>query len=79
MKTLAEIETLLVDNSKEIEEMSFDHDLGENEPTGYDIAKWLAENCLERWPLVVKVHSQNPVGAENIRNFDGFVRRRLLV
>ncbi|KAJ31750.1 cyclic-phosphate processing receiver domain-containing protein [Sulfitobacter pontiacus] len=58
--------------------ISFDHDLGENEPTGYDIAKKLvagdlgelAGNDFERGlptDFSFYVHSQNPVGAENIR------------
>lgn len=62
--------------------VSFDHDLGDwtivaqrpvlpdyEEKTGYDCAKWLINYCLCRdidlpeW----RVHSANPVGAENIR------------
>lgn len=47
--------------------ISFDHDLGEGK-TGYDCAKFLISYCLDNnlslpnW----KVHSQNPVGKENI-------------
>ncbi len=47
--------------------ISFDHDLGE-ENTGYDCAKFLVEYCLDhrrRLPAW-HVHSQNPVGKENI-------------
>jgi hypothetical protein len=72
-----EFETLLRSSTEVIEVMSFDHDLGE-EMDGYRIAKWLAEHHLERWPLEVRVHSDNPPGAANIRAFDAFVRRRLL-
>jgi len=52
--------------------ISFDHDLGNNVPTGYDLAKYLVN-----WDLNVgnmpdnfsfEVHSANPVGAANIRN-----------
>lgn len=48
--------------------ISFDHDLGQ-EKTGYDCAKWLVDYCLEtNYPLpIVIVHSQNPVGKENIQ------------
>lgn len=50
--------------------ISFDHDLGADEPTGYDFAKWLVEQDLEHETLPkgfkFDVHSQNPVGAENI-------------
>jgi hypothetical protein len=47
--------------------ISFDHDLGLEE-SGYDCAKWLVNYCLDndyRLPQF-NVHSQNPVGKENI-------------
>lgn len=47
--------------------ISFDHDLGA-EKSGYDCAKYLVNYCLNKeykLPLF-KVHSQNPVGRENI-------------
>lgn len=52
--------------------ISFDHDLGENTPTGFDIAKWLVEMdqdnvCTMPETFSFNVHSANPVGAENIR------------
>ncbi|TDL81365.1 hypothetical protein E2L08_06780 [Palleronia sediminis] len=60
---------------------SFDHDLGEGMETGLDIAKFMVEQDLEyragerATPLPVGfsfyVHSQNPVGAENIRSYLG--------
>ena len=47
--------------------ISFDHDLGW-EKTGYDCAKWLVEFCLDKNLILpeFQVHSQNPVGKENI-------------
>lgn len=43
--------------------IDFDHDLGEGK-TGYDIAKWLIEyNYFGKF----RIHSMNPVGANNIR------------
>ena len=47
--------------------ISFDHDLGE-EFSGYDCAKYLVDYCLDhQLPLPdFVVHSQNPVGKENI-------------
>ena len=57
--------------------ISFDHDLGED-LSGYDCAKYLVEYCLEhQLPLPdYQVHSQNPVGKENIErlleNFRSF-------
>jgi len=51
--------------------ISFDHDLGKGKPTGYDFAKWLVEQhldgAIDLSGLSFYVHSQNPVGAENIR------------
>ena len=54
--------------------ISFDHDLGDNQPTGYDIAKRIADLIMnaeyELDPeFLVLVHSKNPVGAENIRQY----------
>lgn len=49
--------------------ISFDHDLGEG-VTGHDFAKWLVEHCLDARlspDFAFYVHSQNPIGAENIR------------
>jgi len=54
--------------------ISFDHDLGEGK-TGYDCAKWLVEYCLDNQLLFsdFSVHSQNPVGKENIEKlFENF-------
>ena len=57
--------------------ISFDHDLGE-EKTGYDCAKFLVEYCLDHHTKLPEylVHSQNPVGKENIEklldNFSNF-------
>lgn len=52
--------------------ISFDHDLGEGK-NGYDIVKWMIERDLDMqgnfipYEFKYEVHSQNPVGAENIR------------
>lgn len=70
--------------------ISFDHDLGETEPTGYDIAKKLVAGDLGELDgtefasglptdFSFYVHSQNPVGAENIRALlIGYLRFRAL-
>lgn len=52
--------------------ITFDHDLGEDEPTGYDIVKHLCEldmDNIHTFPddFDFYVHSQNVSGAENIR------------
>jgi len=78
VKNLSELQVLLAYQPETIEVMSFDHDLGDGEPDGYQIIKWMAENHLDRWPVEVLVHSANPPGAENIRVFDEFVHNRLL-
>lgn len=61
------------------EHISFDHDLGVDEmgniiPSGYDFAKWLVEMDMNGeitlpTNFTFEVHSQNPVGAENIRAY----------
>jgi len=58
-------------------EISFDHDLGEDQPTGYDLAKWIEEGAAqgEISTIIWEVHSQNPVGAENIRRAMTAARR----
>lgn len=53
--------------------ISFDHDLG-TEETGLTFAKWLGDYILDNPSEIPDsfdffVHSQNPVGAENIRQF----------
>lgn len=63
VRTVEEAKTLLL--TKQVVSMSLDHDLGENQPTGYDLTKWMAEN--DCWPKsYVWVHSMNPVGAQNM-------------
>lgn len=56
--------------------ISFDHDLGENEQTGYDIAKLLVDldmggDCDYALPAEFDfyVHSQNPIGKTNIEAY----------
>ena len=75
---LAELKALLASNQEVIEVMSFDNDLGDGEPEGYDIIKWLANTHLERWPKEIRVHSANPAGAHNIQQYIDFIRRRIL-
>jgi len=50
--------------------VSFDHDLGENEPDGTTCARWLCNYCLVNKLTLPKwsIHSGNPVGAANIRS-----------
>jgi hypothetical protein len=48
--------------------VDFDHDLGEGR-NGHDFAKWLVDRALDGYgfPKSYAVHSQNPIGASNIR------------
>jgi len=60
------------------DEIFFDHDLG-NGPTGYDFAKFLVNEDLNKnsFPIgfCFSVHSANPIGAENIKNLlDTYLR-----
>ena len=52
--------------------ISFDHDLGPFKQSGMDLAKWLVgyimDNDVNIDNFEFYVHSQNPVGAENIRS-----------
>lgn len=57
--------------------ISFDHDLGRDEGTGYDIAKLLVDIDMKTPHDVYKfpadfdfyVHSQNPIGKANIEAY----------
>lgn len=59
--------------------ISFDHDLGDGvAPVGYDntgmgFAKWFADQVMDGADITSDfgfyVHSQNPIGADNIRSF----------
>lgn len=82
-RTAAEAIRLL--ESKVVQLISLDHDLGDDENgTGYEVAKWIEARAFA-WgqgdegglsPLVWAVHSQNPVGHGNmtqaLRNADRF-------
>lgn len=51
--------------------ISFDHDLGDKQPTGKDLADWLVEKDLDEpgflpTNFTFAVHSMNPIGAKNI-------------
>lgn len=52
-----------------VDELSFDHDLGEGVGTGYDLAAWveMTSAVAAIRPFSWAIHSQNPVGAKRIR------------
>lgn len=57
----------------EVSHLSLDHDLGDYEKcgNGYDVAKWIEEQCYSDMgvlvPMHVNLHSANPVGVKNMR------------
>lgn len=65
-----------------VSEISFDHDLGETEETGYFVAKWIEEQAYfgKLKPVKWRIHSANPSGRERIRmamlNADKFWTQR---
>ncbi|KKM69630.1 hypothetical protein LCGC14_1448860 [marine sediment metagenome] len=58
----------------EFDEVSLDHDIasfyGNKEMTGYDIVMWLVQRKVDGTfyvPPVIKVHTANPVGRDNMK------------
>lgn len=54
--------------------ISFDHDLGKGEATGYDIVKELVSRDMDNLVHIPPdfqfyVHSKNPIGAKNIQMY----------
>lgn len=49
-----------------VDHVSLDHDLGENEKTGYDLAKWIEVEAFygRLSKFTWHVHSANPAGAK---------------
>jgi hypothetical protein len=83
VKTAAEAVMFL--NTNKVEEISLDHDLGDDEPNGYVVATFIEERAHD-WrirPLKWNVHSDNPVGRSRIiaalenanRYWDGYEER----
>jgi len=66
-KNATECSMLLRNN--EVNILSLDHDLGENELTGYDLVKWLVEQGIEAphiYPKTIYLHTANGVGRDNM-------------
>lgn len=50
--------------------LSLDHDLGEDEPTGYDLVKMIERDVLvdqDMYNITFNIHSANPVGRANMQ------------
>lgn len=63
--------------------ISFDHDLG-MDGTGFDVVKWMVERDLDMngnfIPINFKfyVHSMNPIGSKNIKEYlSSYLKNRL--
>jgi hypothetical protein len=66
-----------------LEYVSFDNDLGENQPEGKDFAKWLVKMDENRYPGMLTddfnfyIHSQNPVAYIAIKSYiEGYLQAR---
>ena len=70
-RTMQEAQSL-IDEKGCPNDIMFDHDLGQDIPTGFDFAKWLVEKDLDAQgkflpvDFIFSVHSQNPQGKKNI-------------
>lgn len=76
------VQLVTTSNFDDIEQISFDHDLGDGVPTGHDISKWLVNYLLDTnqiRTIPYNVHSANPVGGANIQgvlnHYNRFVER----
>jgi hypothetical protein len=78
-RNMSEVKNLILEKGSFPKFISFDHDLGDNEPTGFDITKMLIEMHLDgdgKFPneFDYYVHSQNPIGKKNIESMiDNFL------
>lgn len=63
--------------------ISFDHDLGENQKTGYDFVKWFVDDwdsfratkTVESFPEC-NYHTANPVGRDNMKAYiDNYLKQ----
>jgi hypothetical protein len=79
-KTVPEIISFYEKNHDKIIEMSLDHDLGENTPTGYDFVLWLEEKIhFNKYNNIpdIKVHSANPVGKKRMLQAISSIEKKL--
>lgn len=63
----------LVLNHNNVNILSLDNDLGENEVEGYKVLDWLEKEVFENGnvkflPKTIRVHSANPVAAKRMKN-----------
>lgn len=68
VKTVPEL-IKLMSSEEIIEQLSLDHDLGEDQLTGYDFLKWLEEQVYLKKVThlpTINIHSANPTGRINM-------------
>lgn len=69
VKNVLECIKLIKENKSKINILSLDHDLGENQPTGYNLTLWLAgqyQDGFNYFPRKIFLHTANPVGRMNM-------------
>ena len=62
--------------------ISLDHDLGSGQPTGYDVMKWIEKEVFTNKftpPLIMQVHSGNPVGKNNIKAAIKRIQKQVMI
>jgi hypothetical protein len=61
----------------EVGELSFDHDLGDDNITGYDVRVWLEQAVALRGfkPPKITIHSANVVGRERLERATTSIQR----
>lgn len=80
-KNSSEILVTIIHNSHLIEEISFDHDLGEDSLSGYDVLNVIETMVFNKtWEglLNFHVHSANPVGRKNMERVIESIHRLAL-
>ena len=71
VRSVENFQDTVLGRSIPITEISFDHDLGDKVPDGYDAAKWFVELAMHDKEIAqnlkrIIVHSDNTPGRENI-------------
>lgn len=71
VRSVEDFKNRILSASVPITDLSFDHDLGDKVPDGYDAAKWFVEYAMDNEQIAqnlktVIVHSDNTPGRENI-------------
>ena len=74
-RTKIDVINAIFDHDKTVPSfISFDHDLGDDEPTGAEITRWVVEMDLDGVITIPAdfdfyVHSKNPIGKSNIEGY----------